>query len=203
MTAVSRFILMRLVSDNITNRLLGTGESPQRRAATALRYTHNFVLVVTGFTHSLILVVVLCYAVIQSYSPSTVDQLHPLLVFQLISPFSNEKLEAFERGILSLLQYDTYFAGASLLTWALYMYSCAKPDTTFAALVGKASIFTVLFGRCGAALAVMKERDDTIFADFTESHTSKETELKVGGGAGVSFHSSHSWQAILCVVGAV
>ncbi|OBT76673.1 hypothetical protein VF21_03918 [Pseudogymnoascus sp. 05NY08] len=173
-TAISQFVLTILVPDNIINWLLGAGESPQRKAATALRYTYNFVLVVTGLTHSLILVVVLCHAFIQSYSSATVDQLHPLLVFQPISPFSNEKLEAFERGILSLLQYDTYFAGASSLIWALYLYSCAKPDTTFLGLVGKASIFTVLFGPCGAALAVMKETDEAVFADSTEDDTQKK-----------------------------
>ncbi|OBT64700.1 hypothetical protein VE03_05827 [Pseudogymnoascus sp. 23342-1-I1] len=173
-TAVSQFILTKLVSDNKINRLLGTGESPQRKAATALRYTYNFVLAVTGLTHSLILVVVLCYALIQSYSPITADQLHPLLVFQPISPFSNEKLEAFERGILSLLQHDTYFAGASSLVWALYLYSNVTPHATFAMLVGKATVFTVLFGPCGAALAVMKERDEVVFADSGESDTPKK-----------------------------
>lgn len=173
-TAVSQFILTRLVSDNTINWLLGIGESPQRKAATALRYTYNFVLVVTGLTHSLILDIVLCHAFIPSYFPATIDQLHPLLVFQPISPFSNEKLEAFERGILSLLQHDTYFAGASSLIWALYLYSCAKPGTTFAGLVGKATIFIVLFGPCGAALAVMKERDEAVFANSTESDTPKK-----------------------------
>ncbi|OBT95997.1 hypothetical protein VE01_06776 [Pseudogymnoascus verrucosus] len=173
-TAISQFILTRLVSDNIINRLLGIGESPQRRAATALRYTYNFVLMVTVLTHSLILDTVLCHAFIPSYFPATIDQLHPLLVFQPISPFSNEKLEAFERGILSLLQYDTYFAGASSLIWALYLYSCVKPNATFAGLVGKATLFTVLFGPCGAALAVMKERDEAVFVDSTESDTPKK-----------------------------
>ncbi|KFY86589.1 hypothetical protein V500_07520 [Pseudogymnoascus sp. VKM F-4518 (FW-2643)] len=173
-TALWQFILTRLVSDNKIDRLLGTGESPQRKAATALRYTYNSVLVLTGLTHSLILVVVLCYAFVQSYSPSTVDQLHPLLVFQPISPFSNEKLDAFEPGILSLLQHDTYFAGASSLVWALYLYSCVKPDVTFAALVGKGTILTALFGPCGAALAVMKERDETVFANSAESDIPKK-----------------------------
>ncbi|KFY35150.1 hypothetical protein V494_06167 [Pseudogymnoascus sp. VKM F-4513 (FW-928)] len=173
-TAVWQFILTRLISDNTINRLLGIGESPQRKAAKALRNTYNFVLVVTGLSHSLTLVVVLCHAFIQSYSPSTVDPLHSLLVFQPISPFSNEKLEAFERGILSLLQYDTYFAGASSLTWALYLYSSARPDTTFASLVGKATVFTVLFGPCGAALAVMKERDEVVFADSEKNDAPKK-----------------------------
>ncbi|KFY16275.1 hypothetical protein V492_01451 [Pseudogymnoascus sp. VKM F-4246] len=173
-TAVWQFILTRLISDNTINRLLGIGESPQRKAAKALRNTYRFVLVVTGFSHSLILDVVLYHAFIQSYSPSTVDPLHPLLVFQPISPFSNEKLEAFERGILSLLQYDTYFAGASSLTWALYLYSSARPDTTFASLVGKATLFTVLFGPCGAALAVMKERDEAVFADSEKNDAPKK-----------------------------
>ncbi|KFY64528.1 hypothetical protein V496_03178 [Pseudogymnoascus sp. VKM F-4515 (FW-2607)] len=173
-TAVSQFILTGLVSDNKINRLLGIGESPQRKAATALRYTYNFVLVVTGLTHSLILVFGLCHAFIQSYSPETANQLHPLLIFQPISPFLNEKLDAFERGILSLLQHDTYFAGASSLIWALYLYSNVKPGVTFAALVGKATVFTVLFGPCGAALAVMKERDETVFADSTDSVTPKK-----------------------------
>lgn len=173
-TAVWQFIITRLVSDNKINRLLGTGESPQKKAATALRYTYNFVLVLTGFTHILILVVVLCYAFVQSFSPSSVDQLHPFLVFQPISPFSKEKLDAFGPGILSLLQHDTYFAGASSLVWALYLYSCVKPDTTFAALIGKGTILTVLFGPCGAALAVMKERDETVFANSGVSDIPKK-----------------------------
>lgn len=164
-TAVWQFILTTMVSDNKINRLLGTRESRQRKFATALCYTYNFILVLTGFTHSLIVAVVLCYAFVQSYSPSAIGQLHPLLVFQPISPFLNEKLDAFEPGILSLLQHDTYFAGASSLVWAMYLYRCVKPDATFAALVGKGTILTVLFGPCGAALAVMKERDETIFAD--------------------------------------
>lgn len=72
-TAVSQFILTRLVSDNTINRLLGIGESPQRRAATALRYTYNFVIMVTVLTHSLILDTVLCHAFIPSYFPATID----------------------------------------------------------------------------------------------------------------------------------
>lgn len=173
-TGVWQFILTKLVPDSKINCLLGIGESPQRRTAKALHYTYNFVLVLTGLTHSLILVVVLCHAFTQSYFPATIDRLHPLLVFQPISPFSNERLEAFERGILSLLQHDTYFAGASSLIWASYLYSCAKPDTTFAALVRKATIFTVLFGPCGAALAVMKDRDEAVFANSAESDTPKK-----------------------------
>lgn len=173
-TAVSQFILTRLVSDNKVNRLLGIREPSQKKAATALRYTYNFVLVVTGLTHSLILVVVLCHVFIQSYSPETANQLRPLLVFQPISPFSNEKLDGFERGILSLLQHDTYFAAASSLIWALYLYSSVKPGVAFAALIGKATVFTVLFGPCGAALAVMKVRDEAVFADSAESGTAKK-----------------------------
>ncbi|KFY32104.1 hypothetical protein V493_00500 [Pseudogymnoascus sp. VKM F-4281 (FW-2241)] len=173
-TALWQYILTGLVSENKINRLLGIGETPQRKAATALRYTYNCVLVVTGLTHWVILVVVICYAFVQSYSPASVNQLHPLLVFQPISPFSNERLEAFELGVLSLLQYDTYFAAVSSLIWVLYLYSCAKPDTTFVTLVGKAAFFTVLFGPCGAALAVMKERDETVFSDAAASDTPKK-----------------------------
>jgi hypothetical protein len=173
-TAASQFVLTKLVSDDKINRLLGVGESLQRKSARALHYTCTFVLVLTGFTHLLILGIVLSHGLVQSYLPPTLDPLHPLLVFQPISPFSNEKLEAFERGVLSLLQHDTYFAGASSLIWTLYLYSRAKPDATFAALVGKATLLTLLFGPCGAAVAVIKERDETVFASSTESDVSEK-----------------------------
>ncbi|KAF9558635.1 hypothetical protein CPC08DRAFT_551727 [Agrocybe pediades] len=157
------------ISHLVLKALVGTSAGSQRRSLSALRGTYTFGLFIATATH----LSILSYVLVLTFGPSNVKGLltllippsflptTPSLVFTHFPPFTSPqaKVSRVEIGIMSLLQYDTIFAGFSSLLWASYLAS-----RNFWSGFVRAAVYTILFGPCGAALAVMWKRDEDVFA---------------------------------------
>ncbi|PPQ94304.1 hypothetical protein CVT25_004961 [Psilocybe cyanescens] len=142
----------------------------------SLRNTYIFALLIACLSHlsiaGAVLALLYAPAPVQSYLqdilPPSFLPSNPALVFTPfpphIPPFSKEQVSELSVGVLSLLQYDTIFAGFSSLLWASHLlHSCRRHHNVQSPTLG-AVLLTLLFGPCGAALATMWKRDEEVFA---------------------------------------
>ncbi|KAF4612950.1 hypothetical protein D9613_010905 [Agrocybe pediades] len=157
----------------VLKAFVGFSSDSQRTSLSALRRTYAFGLVVAGASHFSILFYVLALTfgppnvkgIITSVIPPSFVPTNPSLVFSPFPPFTSPqaKVSRVEVGIASLLQYDTIFAGFSSLLLASYLASRVSGTSSSGGFV-RAVAYTLLFGPCGAALAVMWKKDEGVFA---------------------------------------
>lgn len=143
----------------------------------ALRSTYVFALLIACLSHLSIVGLVLALL----YGPSSVQShlrevlppsflpSNPALVFTPFSPhfppFVKAQVSELSIGVLSLLQYDTIFAGFSALLWATNLLHSRRSESNVLNAAFVAGLLTLIFGPCGAALATMWKRDEEIFAE--------------------------------------
>ncbi|KAK2016820.1 hypothetical protein LZ32DRAFT_601219 [Colletotrichum eremochloae] len=84
------------------------------------------------------------------------------------SPFSRAKMASLEKGILGFLQWDMYCASLAMWTWVVYVAYRRKGARGAAADLGKLAMWSPVVGPCGAALAVVWERDVEALKEFGE-----------------------------------
>jgi len=159
-----------------------TSSRSQKTSISSLRKTYIFGLFLAASSHlitvSLALALIyapsdvksqLAFLIPSSFLPTT-----PSLIFTPFPPFTSPQAIVSEVsiGIMSLLQYDTIFAGFSSLLWASYLASRvstkSREQSTVLGRFTRATVYTLLFGPCGAALAVMWKRDEDVFASAQE-----------------------------------
>lgn len=71
-------------------------------------------------------------------------------------------LETLPKGCLALLQYDAYFACGATLIWACVLYRRLVGAVTWSDITGWIAR-SLIYGPGGAALFVLKSRDDVLF----------------------------------------
>ncbi|KAL8415023.1 hypothetical protein RB594_006016 [Gaeumannomyces avenae] len=138
----------------------------QKKALThRLRWVYIFTLTVTTVIH----VFAVLYAVVPSLRPESLAPLDPTAV-TLVNTFKPAQtpfeavrpVKSLADGILLLLQYDVYFAGAAFLYWASCQFRAATEAPTLS------SVLIVLTGPIGAALTLMWRRDERLLLDNDE-----------------------------------
>jgi hypothetical protein len=77
-------------------------------------------------------------------------------------PLDKVTLETLPKGCLALLQYDAYFACCASLIWACVLYRRLVGTLTLSDFTGWI-VRSLLYGPGGAALFVLKTRDDVLF----------------------------------------
>ncbi|KAK1585003.1 uncharacterized protein LY79DRAFT_581298 [Colletotrichum navitas] len=75
------------------------------------------------------------------------------------SPLSRAKMASLEKGVLGMLQWDMYCASLATWTWVVYMAYRRKGARGAVSDLGKLVMWSPVVGPCGAALAVVWERD--------------------------------------------
>ncbi|KAH9477175.1 Epoxide hydrolase ascI [Psilocybe cubensis] len=148
----------------------------------ALRNTYTFALLVACLSHLSIVALVLALI----YGPADVQKhlrdtlppsflpSNPALVFTLFKPFGKAQVSELAVGVLSLLQYDTVFAGFSALLWATHLLCSRRKNNDVLNVVLGGGILILLFGPCGAALATVWKRDEEVFAEAARARKGKK-----------------------------
>ncbi|KAK7450387.1 hypothetical protein CaCOL14_003220 [Colletotrichum acutatum] len=80
-------------------------------------------------------------------------------ILQPTSPWSQVKMVSLERGILDLLQWDTYCASLATWSWIAYLAYETKGLGQVVMDLGKLVVWSAVVGPGGAALAVIWGRD--------------------------------------------
>jgi hypothetical protein len=131
---------------------------------TRLRRIYSFAISLTSLVH----ITTILFATAPSLRPPFfTSPLSPQVmlksVFLPISPLSTTKVETLPQGCLILLQYDLFFACGAALLWAtVVLYRSKHQPMRWEAMI-KALFLSLLFGPGGAALALIWQRDETIF----------------------------------------
>ncbi|EFQ32487.1 hypothetical protein CGRA01v4_05922 [Colletotrichum graminicola] len=94
------------------------------------------------------------------------------------SPVSRAKMASLEKGILGLLQWDMYCASLATWTWVAYMAYQRKGARGAVSDLGKLVMWSPVVGPCGAALAVVWERDVEALKDVGEKEVVEEKKTK-------------------------
>ncbi len=97
------------------------------------------------------------------FDPSSKSTVNLESVFVPMSPLSNTKVELLTQGCLILLQYDMYFACGASLLWAAVMYHRVQAESTWRGTLMKASFLSLSIGPAGAALGLIRDRDEKVF----------------------------------------
>lgn len=102
-----------------------------------------------------------------------VDALHPANVFVVPLPWSSLKVDTVAEGVHLFLRWDYIIGSAGVLLWALKMYTTAHKQilstVCWTGLFIKVALLTVFAGPTGAAVELMWERDELVFAETGNS----------------------------------
>ncbi|KIM98648.1 hypothetical protein OIDMADRAFT_70823, partial [Oidiodendron maius Zn] len=136
---------------------------PTALGITPLRIVYTFSIALTGFVH----LIVIALAAIPSIRPFSFPQdsrsgVSLWSVFLPMSPLSSTKVKTVSEGCHILLLYDMYFACGAAILWAAVLLRHVHPNLTQSRCVVKVLLWNCLVGPGGAALSLIRERDERI-----------------------------------------
>ncbi|KAJ5938135.1 hypothetical protein N7454_004477 [Penicillium verhagenii] len=142
----------------------------QRASISSLRWVYASAFIHAGLSHLVTLVVSVATVVAPAvFDASYVDALHPSKVYSFPVPWSGLKVDTVADGVHVFLRWDYMIGSAGILLWALKLHTVAHKQilssVSWTSLLFKIGLLTALTGPAGAAVELMWERDELVFAE--------------------------------------
>jgi hypothetical protein len=189
-TALSQFWPLYLTASQIILPIVISAAKPginalsehdkKRNSLKYLRRCYVFALLTATSSHLIALgIPLLAYLFPELFSSAYVAQVQPSNVFVSVSPLPPvRQIEDVAEGALRLIQWDLYIGPFTVLVWAvaLRVQAQGRGFWLYEWMGGllKVGALTAVSGPCGAAVAVMWERDELVF----ERDLGKDREKK-------------------------
>ncbi|KAJ5915579.1 hypothetical protein N7466_011512 [Penicillium verhagenii] len=158
LTTASYYVLGPLFTNN------------QRASISSLRWVYASAFIHAGLSHLVTLVVSVATVVAPAvFDASYADALHPSKVYSFPVPWSGLKVDTVADGVHVFLRWDYMIGSAGILLWALKLHTVAHKQilssVSWTGLLFKVGLLTALTGPAGAAVELMWERDELVFAE--------------------------------------
>ncbi|KAJ5752581.1 hypothetical protein N7520_009498 [Penicillium odoratum] len=142
----------------------------QRASISALRWVYASAFIHAGLSHLVTLIVSVATVVAPAlFDARFVDSLHPSKVYSFPVPWSGLTVNTVAEGVHVFLRWDYMIGSAGILLWALKLHTVAHrqilSSISWTSLLFKVALLTALSGPAGAAVELMWERDELIFAE--------------------------------------
>ena len=138
----------------------------KRKNLSSLRHAYAFALIQTTLAHVVTLVISISTTVApQIFKDNFVRDLHPAVVLNTPLPWAQPvvKVASIADGVHAFLRWDYIIGTTGVLIWAVHTY-LASGQRVGLGDVGKVLGLVALTGPVGAAVVLVWERDETIFA---------------------------------------
>lgn len=141
-----------------------------RSSMSSLRWVYAFAFVNASLSHLVSWIVSLATVIVPGmFQDHIVEALHPAKVFALQLPWSGLTVSDVGEGLLVFLRWDYTIGTAGVLVWAISLYTVAHRQilstVSWPSLLLKVVLLTALAGPAGAAVELIWERDELVFAE--------------------------------------
>ncbi|KAJ5563248.1 hypothetical protein N7535_008412 [Penicillium sp. DV-2018c] len=142
----------------------------QRASMSSLRWVYASAFVHASLTHIVAWTVSLATVIVPGlFAGSVRESLHPANIFIVALPWSGLTVNTLGDGVQVFLQWDYAIGTTGVLIWAISLYRVAHKQllntVAWPSLLLKVALLTVLAGPVGAAVELIWERDELVFAE--------------------------------------
>lgn len=166
---VAYYVVGVMIGDN-TSSLEG-----KRSNLSSLRHAYAFALIQAAVSH-LVAVTISVSTVVAPFifQDKFAKDLHPSRVLRTVMPWASplEPVGSLAEGVHTFLRWDYNIGTAGVLAWAVHSYLASGQRVTLGG-IGKVLGLTALAGPVGAAVVLIWERDETVFAREREAAEKK------------------------------
>ncbi|KAJ5782330.1 hypothetical protein N7457_004104 [Penicillium paradoxum] len=144
----------------------------------SLRWVYAFAFANASLTHLVAWIVSLATVIAPNmFQGHFVESLHPAKVFALHLPWSGLTVDDVGVGLHVFLRWDYTIGTTGVLVWALSLYVVAHyqllKTVSWPSLLLKVALLTVFTSPAAAAVELMWERDELVFAETGSKQVSK------------------------------